>query len=790
MEYFLGPSHIVSDLTVAYVNNTEKEFELFSLCLPSPADFGKSVGEVYAALSINDYLVFDLTSLGTKETMLKSEIYSEKNRMVLLEADMPGYSKLWVNGVIANISDRRQNKEYILLELQAGINHLHLLYRLKRHSEFPPYVYIQLFDWQAIKQGRLLPRMYTVAQKKRMKAITNFERDKSSMEFMLLPIRACQQVIQLQMDESEPRPYHCFETYRLSLSQSQRNMGFQIYELSDNGQKRNPIFSYLPTAYEQSVVQKANHRLENYEDIELEGRLEKWKNPLTFGDDRYRLIHEMDRSQKGMPGSSASRYTRYYRSEIDNTVQQMVIDLPDSYDASRPYPLIVCLGILDFDYFHPEKNNEYIVLNCSGRGILGGGYISEASYFEAIDKLMDWYPINKDRIYLTGKSNGGYAVWSMIQHYPHLWAAAYPISGYPQAETLQNVEKLPICNYISNQDSCYKENLDEVSNGLRQSKDYEEHRVENMLHHSITEFKWFPILDFFRSKRREEYPRKFRFITKQNQYLQAYWVRLAGIIFGETYASVSVDVITENRIEIQTKNTEGICLTLPPYIQKKLLTIVVNSTAFFLSEVTTESVSFRIGRDVALIPEKELPSYDYRKGIGILHVFCGNVRIGIDDQASPEEMRVAEQFSSPRSNGYYNHVDVHYPILPMSQMTAEHRKNNLILIQTYPRNDNQAFDFSNEWIRCTEEGFWYQGVYHDGPYCVLQAIEHPMVAKKTILRIQANSSEMLRKNMFTRKVALPFMNTGMHPYWNHMALIYYHKCYFGIYEWGMDMQEI
>ncbi len=54
------------------------------------------------------------------------------------------------------------------------------------------------------------------------------------------------------------------------------------------------------------------------------------------------------------------------------------------------------------------------------------------------------YPIDKRRIYITGYSMGGFGTWSMIARYPDLFAAAVPICGGGNTNTVSGFVHLPI----------------------------------------------------------------------------------------------------------------------------------------------------------------------------------------------------------------------------------------------------------------------------------------------------------------------------------------------------------
>ena len=46
-----------------------------------------------------------------------------------------------------------------------------------------------------------------------------------------------------------------------------------------------------------------------------------------------------------------------------------------------------------------------------------------------IDQIVEGYSIDTTRIYLTGKSMGGYGTWQIAHEYPYRFAAIVPIAG-------------------------------------------------------------------------------------------------------------------------------------------------------------------------------------------------------------------------------------------------------------------------------------------------------------------------------------------------------------------------
>ena len=67
---------------------------------------------------------------------------------------------------------------------------------------------------------------------------------------------------------------------------------------------------------------------------------------------------------------------------------------------------------------------------------------------DTLDKLLDTverkYQVDKDRIYLTGISMGGFAVWNFSIKYPKRFAAIAPICGGGNPELAYKIKHLPV----------------------------------------------------------------------------------------------------------------------------------------------------------------------------------------------------------------------------------------------------------------------------------------------------------------------------------------------------------
>jgi predicted peptidase len=75
-----------------------------------------------------------------------------------------------------------------------------------------------------------------------------------------------------------------------------------------------------------------------------------------------------------------------------------------------------------------------------------GWWVYEKDVMSMVDATLKEYRADPDRVYITGLSYGGYGTWHLAAAYPDRWAAAAPICGVANMDTLPRIAeaKLPI----------------------------------------------------------------------------------------------------------------------------------------------------------------------------------------------------------------------------------------------------------------------------------------------------------------------------------------------------------
>jgi predicted esterase len=133
--------------------------------------------------------------------------------------------------------------------------------------------------------------------------------------------------------------------------------------------------------------------------------------------------------------------------------------LPRGYKGDRPYPLLVYLhgfGARGLDGwktatdgvgpFIEERNETFDMLALFPQSETGDWEADTADGRRALailDEVLRDYAVDRQRIYLTGTSRGGFGVWSLAVRDPHPWAAIVPICGGGDPAAVAAIAHLP-----------------------------------------------------------------------------------------------------------------------------------------------------------------------------------------------------------------------------------------------------------------------------------------------------------------------------------------------------------
>lgn len=318
-------------------------------------------------------------------------------------------------------------------------------------------------------------------------------------------------------------------------------------------------------------------------------------------------------------------------SSVDESNQPYAIYIPENFDESKQYPLVVFLhgafsnhrlglrrvfGVgniqgpdfgtpgfapaqndLEVTRFYPElKSVDYIVVAPYARGTAGYQAIPEQDIFDMLADVKSKFSIDENRMYLTGLSmGGGGTLWVGLTH-PDMWAAIAPVCPAPPEGTdklAMNAFNIPVHLFVGDRDG-----LMATSDAWNQNFKANNVDVKYVIYPGIAHNSWEYayadgfIFDWFAQYERNLFPNEVRYTTQSFKYNKAYWVTFDNLIPG-IQAAIDAKFNAKNQVEIKTSDLLGFTLNLeghPQFDQNSIVKITVDGKAF--SAKTPDAISF------------------------------------------------------------------------------------------------------------------------------------------------------------------------------------------------------
>ena len=279
-----------------------------------------------------------------------------------------------------------------------------------------------------------------------------------------------------------------------------------------------------------------------------------------------------------------------FHSNVDDSDQPYALYVPKSFDPSRKYPLVISLhqeesnhrlnlralfgvptrlggapGSENLRFFPAVRDVDFLIACPSARGSMGYQGIAEKDVYDMLEDVTRRFPVDEDRIYLTGISMGGAGALRLALTRPDIWAAVAPVCPLPAhdvEELAPNALALPIRLFHGDQDPIAPMEASRAWQRRLQdagvSADYIEypgvrHNAWDLAYRNGAIFDW------FEKFRRNRSPARVRFVTRSYRYNSAYWVRIDGLTPG---VAASIDAAWNGAdLGIQTHNVDGFTVT-------------------------------------------------------------------------------------------------------------------------------------------------------------------------------------------------------------------------------------
>lgn len=297
-----------------------------------------------------------------------------------------------------------------------------------------------------------------------------------------------------------------------------------------------------------------------------------------------------------------------YISGLDGSEQPYTIYIPKNLDRARRYPLLVALhgegsndrlmmrivfgrgprgGETDLEasrFFPAFPDVDYFVVCPFARGSLGYDGIGEAEVYQTIDEVKRRFPVDEDRVYLTGVSRGGEGTLRLALTRPDVWAAAVPVCPLPaKAAEVFAVNGLHVPMRLFHGES---DPLAPVSTSrlwhklLLNAGGTAEYMEFPLVRHNAWDaaYRDASLFDWLKQFRRNRYPEHARLVTNSYRYHSSFFIRIDALSPG-TPALVDAQFTAENKIQISTRDCDGFSLLLqghPKYAPSKPLTVSID----------------------------------------------------------------------------------------------------------------------------------------------------------------------------------------------------------------------
>jgi len=314
-------------------------------------------------------------------------------------------------------------------------------------------------------------------------------------------------------------------------------------------------------------------------------------------------------------------------SDVDDSEQPYGLYLPANFSPKKKYPLVISLhgagsnhrlnlrrvfgksnleGENDVEatrYFPAWPGVNVIVASPLARGTMSYQGIAEKDVYDVLADVKKRFPIDEDRVYLTGLSmGGGGTLWLGLTR-PDVWAAIAPVCPAGPPETLDfapNALNLPVHIFQGGADPVVEPaGVRDWATRLQNFGTKVEYTEYPGVGHNSWEnaYKDGSIFVWLTQFKKNRFPDRVRFLTSRYKYGNAYWIRIDQLTPG-TLASIDAKFVGQNRLEITTSELSAVTLDLaghPKFKANRPLEITIDGAALTARAADPISLSRRDG---------------------------------------------------------------------------------------------------------------------------------------------------------------------------------------------------
>lgn len=243
------------------------------------------------------------------------------------------------------------------------------------------------------------------------------------------------------------------------------------------------------------------------------------------------------RGQGGAPG---------WHSDLSIEHQQKLypyaLHAPRDLTQEKTYPLIVILhgmggnGESTLKRWLPRLGEDFIIACPSYPMGAWWTFTAEEIIFKLIRQVKTRYPVNHNKVFLAGLSNGAIGTYMMGMFYPDRFAGIVPIAGAVTARYMHfliNLNNTPVYSIQGQHDPIFpvsiSRRINKILTDLRYPLVYREHLEKGSVHggHFMPESEVPALKAWLKSQERNPHARVIRMVREANHLGQIQWARVS-----------------------------------------------------------------------------------------------------------------------------------------------------------------------------------------------------------------------------------------------------------------------
>ncbi|MBI3270843.1 MAG: hypothetical protein HYZ53_17715 [Planctomycetes bacterium] len=220
---------------------------------------------------------------------------------------------------------------------------------------------------------------------------------------------------------------------------------------------------------------------------------------------------------------------------------EYLLSIPVGYDPAKSWPLLISLhpthatgDVQVYSWGRRLSTLDFLVACPTAERRIGFGHsrASESLVLAVAADVRRTFHVDPDRVFLEGMSMGAHMCWILGVAFPDRWAGIVPRSGSPLRvmDLIDNLFGVAVLSMNGDQDTMVSPEA--PRKGCARLRDegydvtYREFAGRGHEHFADENER---VVEWMQARRRNPYPRKVTFVTREEQYSRSCWVELAGL---------------------------------------------------------------------------------------------------------------------------------------------------------------------------------------------------------------------------------------------------------------------